>query len=635
MAQKYELIYLDVVNVEHELQIYDDSYSGDVIEIQGKIFLDYSKADDNLEAIRGQGLRVELEANSDLTYSDLYSEEEKTFPVTYLRDSVILFDGWLNPEGFYENFVMNKWYVTFDCIDGLGYLENLSFVNTDGSFITGKISQFEAIRKALLRTGLEKDINVSIDIYYTGLSTDVCILENVFVIAERYIKDDGNTIMSCEEVLRDILEPYGAVLVSYADAWYIYKPNELYKSDNKILSFYNFDFEGTPGSAFTQRFLQPLGSQVNDYYPHHCSENQSLGIAPSTGAYRISYKYGKVKSFSTNIFLFSADGNTIDEWTILDDTNMEALVAGEYGVTFNNVTTGNEVENLRSDPVTVTTDIEIDVFLKYKIPRLRGTVVLQYEIYYSDTVLPDGGADIYWLQADETWGAVGVQYTWENTDTQFTTIIEHTVPTKPIGGTMYFYISIYSPVEGPTASHDTELVEVRTSPSNEASGSSQNDVIGEFHTFQRTTQPSAQIQTIKQVATGDNEPDLYVGTIYENDETTPTETWFRAAFPSEEKPILQIMGEELMRMQQLPSRLFSGDVYGYISYLNVISINGISTNDIPNQFMILEYSYNTYANIISMVMRQIFGDELSDQEDDGFYEQTTDYGETVKPTIIN
>ena len=626
MAQKYSIIYNDVANIEHECQIYDDDYSDDVIDILGKVFLDYSRAEFNLEAIRGQGLRVELEADEDLTYSDLYTEEEKTFLVIYIRDSVTLFEGWLNPEGWYESYVADKWKVSFDCVDGLGYLANLSFVNTDGSLITGRITQFEAIRKAFLRTGLEKDINVSIDIYYTDLATNVCVLENVYVVADRYVKDDGDTIMSCEQVLRDILEPYGAVLISYADAWYIYKPNQLYS--NRIQSFYNFDFEGTPGTDFDQDFSQLLGSHVNGFYPHHCSENQSIGIAPSTGAYRISYKYGLVKSFGTNIYLYSADGNTIDEWTILSTTNMVPLVAGEYGVTFNNVLTGSEVENLRSDVVQVTTDIEIDVFLKYRLRSVRGTEYLRYEIYMADDVITAPPTNTYWLKPDGTWGAANVQYILENTDTYYTVIIEHTTPPKPIGGTAYFYISIWSPVKGPTATGKTELVEVRTSPSTESSGSSQADVIGEFHTFQRITQPSAQIQTIKQVATGDNESDLYIGTIYENDSTTPTETWFRAAFPSEEKPILQIMGEELMRMQQLPSRIFSGDVFGYIPYLNVIEIDNQD-----GLFMILEYSYDTYANIISLVLRQIFGDELSDQEDDGFYQQTTDYGETVKPTI--
>ena len=157
MAQKYSIIYDDVESVEHECQIYDDDYSGAIIAVQGRVFLDASKTNDPLEAIRGLGLRVELEADEDLTYEDLYSEEEKSFPVKYIRDSVTLFDGWLNPEGWYESSVADRWKVSFDCVDGLGYLENLSFVNTDGTQITGRKTQLEVIRLALLRTDLQND----------------------------------------------------------------------------------------------------------------------------------------------------------------------------------------------------------------------------------------------------------------------------------------------------------------------------------------------------------------------------------------------------------------------------------------------------------------------------------------------
>ncbi len=619
MAQKYEIIYLDVVNVEHELQIFDDSYSGAIIEIQGKIFLDYSKADDNLEAIRGQGLRVELEANTDLTYSDLYSEEEKTFPVKYIRNSVTLFDGWLNPEGWFEDYVTDKWHVGFDCVDGLGYLENLSFVNTDGTFIIGKITQFEAIRLAFLRTGLEKDINVSIDIYYTGLATNVCILENVFVIAERYIKDDGNTIMSCEEVLRDILEPYGAVVKSYGDAWFIYKPNQLFS--NRTQTFFNFDFEGTPGSSFSQFFSQPLGSQVNDYYPHHCNENQSIGIAPSIGAHRISYKYGLVQALLTNIYLFTDDGVTIDDWDIISTDNMHALIQFNSGVTFDNplISADESVENLRSEAIVIDSVTVLDVYIRYQLQFYSSNVRMNFQILACDDLITEPGVNIYYLQDNISWGTVNVEHTLTSVNEGE---IRITTPTSPIGGNTYFYVEIWTPERFFGINNHLEIQEINVSVNQQTSG--QSTIEGEFHTFERTTKPSAQVKKVKEVATGDNETDIYLGTLYENDETTPTATWFRKDVV-EAKPILQIMGEETMRMNQIPARIFRGDVYGYINYLDILSINGQE-----GSFQILEYSYDTYANIISLVSRQIFGDELSDLD----YQQTIDYGNTVKPTII-
>jgi hypothetical protein len=249
------------------------------------------------------------------------------------------------------------------------------------------------------------------------------------------------------------------------------------------------------------------------------------------------------------------------------------------------------------------------------------TVSARYQIYVSDDSLSGSPTAKYYLQDDFSWGVVNVPHTIE-TQISYITQIEVTTPVSPIAGTSYFYISIYTPKRTPDAGQQSELREVRLSPVQDS-----GNVEGEIHTFQRLTKPSAQIKDIKEVATGDNTTDLYYGTIYKTDSTTPTETWFRKGI-TEAKPILRIMGEELMRMNQLPTRVFSGGVYGYISYLSVLTINNQS-----GKYMILEYSYDTYLNRIEMRSRQILGDELSDQDTDGFYELTFDNGNVVKPTI--
>ena len=101
---RYFIKYNDTVDVQHILNIYDENYVGEAEQVDGQVFLTYSETENNLEAIRGQGLRVDLEANQNLTFENLWSENEKTYRVEYKRDDVILFQGWLNPEGFFENY---------------------------------------------------------------------------------------------------------------------------------------------------------------------------------------------------------------------------------------------------------------------------------------------------------------------------------------------------------------------------------------------------------------------------------------------------------------------------------------------------------------------------------------------------
>ena len=110
----------------------------------------------------------------------------------------------------------------------------------------------------------------------------------------------------------------------------------------------------------------------------------------------------------------------------------------------------------------------------------------------------------------------------------------------------------------------------------------------------------------------------------------PTETWNRKGF-EEIKPLLQIMGEETMRMSQLPAKVFSGDVFGYFNYMSVVTIDGFTSADgITNlKFMPISYSYNTKTNITSATFRQIYGDELTDID----YKPSKDKGNVVRPTI--
>jgi hypothetical protein len=97
MALKYFIKYQDVVNVEHILNIYDDNYVGNATRVGGRVFLDYGEVDNPIEAIRGQGLRVELEANAGLNFNDLFTEEERTINCQYSRAGIILIQWMAKP----------------------------------------------------------------------------------------------------------------------------------------------------------------------------------------------------------------------------------------------------------------------------------------------------------------------------------------------------------------------------------------------------------------------------------------------------------------------------------------------------------------------------------------------------------
>ena len=609
MAIKYQIEYDDLVNVKHVFEIYDDNYTGDPVPVDGSVTMDYGQVDENLESFRGQGLRVDLDADSTLTYEDLFSSQQKVFSVIYYRDSTVLFQGWLNSEGFFEDFVNDKWIVSFDCIDGLGYLENLAFVNSDGTNITGVKTQLEILSLALQRTGIQANINVDIDVFYTGLADTNSILENVKANTRRYIKDDDVTVMNCEEVIRDVLEAYGAVLTSYNGQWAIYKPNQLVS--NQTATFFRYDYLGVALSpaTVTFEFGLTLGSQINGFNPHHCNGNQSFTNKPSFGAYRISYKYGLIKSLIENDRLYTADGSTYDGFTIVNTTYFVPALPDSYGMTFINSTS---ILNFKTDNITIPENSALTVSLG---------AVSDYNNALGDMinyVIVDDGTDYYaWDRYNNVWIKnsypifASIVFSFYSDGSEY--ISDAVIPTAPVGGELR--IEFWNIRGGNPAT----ITKVSISTDSGAN----SDIDGEIFTFEREDNPSARIEKTREVFTGDSNLDIYTGTLYKSDGTTPTETWYRKGI-TEAVPILKLMGSETMRMNANTMRVFSGDVFGYLNYLSVITIDGRS-----GKFGVTKYSYDTKNNIISLEAKQMFADELTDLE----VEKTFDYGNVVEPTI--
>lgn len=637
MALKYWFEFTDIKTIVHRVEIYKDDFVGDSTQIYGSCSLNKASTKDTLESIRGGGLKIDLEANLDLTFNDFYSENERNFSVKYIRNNVELFFGWLSPEGLFESFVEDKWVISLDCTDGLGFLKNLSYVeNATGLPFSGKQSGLEIITNCLKRTNLEQNIYSKIDIAYDGMTITENVLVNTYFNANRFVKEDrGDTYMNCDEVLRSILDPFGACITQYNGSWYIYKPNELVYLTS--FDMFAYDSNGLPLSPVKASvdLSAIIGSQINNFYPHHVNSNQQLTIDSSIGAYRINYKYGLVNSFFTNLDLESVTTTPfyyIDEWTI-NDTNNLVLPSDNLSFILDVIPYATPTPSttlvLTSDSFNFAQDNVLQFNTSY---QLYGNAINKVIAYAYFKVILTDGTDTYYL---DNLGE------WKNSSTFISTQVTRSTKNLliksnsiPIDGSVS--IEIYRPKrlnsQGTLA--DVIIYSCNFSPINEEL----DDIKGENHTFQVNENPSTKIEKVKEVFNGDNPSDSFVGTIYESDQATPTELWRRlklfyqpAPWRTRYVPLLQIMGEERMKMYAKPLRVFSGDVFGYIDYLSVISIDGINNT----LFMPIEYEYNAQENITKLKLKQILDYDLiplitSDKID---YQLAFDYGNVVEPTI--
>ena len=632
MALKYWFEFTDVKAIVHKVEIFNDDFVGDSIQIYGSCALTKAATKDTLESIRGGGLQIDLEATTLLSFNDLYSENEREYSVKYTRNGTdLLFYGWVSPEGLIESFVNDKWIISLDCTDGLGFLTNLSYVeNATGLQFVGKQSGLEIISNCLKRTNLQQNIYSSIDIYYTGMSTTENVLANTYFNANRFVKDDNEeTYMNCDEVLRSVIEIFGACITQYKGDWYIYKPNELF--DNSELTFFAYDYAGaalaTP--TVTIDFAQGLGSQINNFYPHHVNKNQQLTIDSAIGAYRINYKYGVVKSYLSNNTLISVSDTDIPDFTILDGGYLSFPPERE-GVYI-------DIEPSLHDVLKVTDDLSLSAGDSFKIKAKASSPNGVYS-WISMMVKLTTSTSTYYLEEGElidmrgyysVRNAVWVSqstymriYTSSGSpNTSFST--EYLADVLPDSGTVEFkFMTAHDPFNSSVGT--VFLSEFNLTPTPNDTG-----IEGENHTFQITDKPSSKIKDIKKVFNGDNPSDIYIGTIYKSDEDTPTSTWNRN--DTRQVAILRIMGEEQMKMYGKPLRVFSGDVYGYIDYMSVISIDGINNT----LFMPIEYQYDAQTNITKLKLKQILNNLLPDNTYSGIdYELTYDYGNVVEPTIV-
>jgi hypothetical protein len=610
MALKYWFEFTDVKEIIHRVEISKTDFVGDSLQIYGSCSLEYSETDDTLEAVRGSGLRIDLEADSTLTFYDLYSEEERTFSVVYIRDNETLFNGWLSPEGIYESLVSDKWLISLDCTDGLGFLGNLSYVeDATGLIFVGKQSLLEIIVNCLKRTKTPQNILTAIDIYYDGLTQTLDPFANIYFNADRFVKEDNSTIMNCDEVLKSVLEPFGAVITAYKGEWLIYKPNSLVDSSSEV--FFAYDSLGVAlGSpSRTIDFALDLGSQIDSYYPHHANANQQKTVKSSIGAFRINYKYGLVSSLLENESL-NIEGGVLTDYTIIDATAV--TLGAEKGFTIiKDPTTAFDVLETNGDIVDVGSELTLTI-----VHKTDSVEVVSIRVRLE---LDDNGTLYYNVGGEWILGTVSA--TFRSSSIDITSVIT-TTPTPVLGVVKVVILTnklFVPPGESPPVlDQEIEFISIKLSPTE------QKLIEGENHTFQRILKPSSKIKDTKEVFNADNPSDIYVGTIYKADETTTTDVWTRFG-AAETKPILQIMGEERMKMYSKPLQVYSGDVYGYFNYLSLFTINNLT-----GKFMPTKYNYDALTNITSLELTEVLNtDVLADID----YAVTFDYGNVVEPTI--
>lgn len=610
---KYFLEYSDNEGIISRLEIWDKDFLGDPTEINGNVTLNYADRKDLLQYSVPLSLDMTLEASEEMTLQDLYTESENQFKVKFFIDGQLVFFGNLIPDGFFEDWVNDKWELTsLSAIDGLSILKDLSFVTDVGGFYEGKITQFEALKQCLHRIGYDLPINVSNDLpTYVGFADTDSILHNVQMNADRFYQDaQKNNIMDCEEVLKSILEPYNATIFQMNGEWWVVRSLDF----KPVMTFKKYDGLVKSDVIWNSEYF--IGSHIDDYEIHLANANQKKSVNSSAQAFRVNYKYGLVKNIISNpnievTDLLISDGwiiNNLDDSVRAQDDNTGIIFQTDdqtlegYLIELNqNVTLG------KGESVSVNLDLD----LLSASDLLAVSVSLRIEtdnfVYDYDKWIPKSVAS--------TTTSVGVAlYGTEHYNLQYN--FDNIPETSLLTFKVYVnsYIDTGLPVNYSLFINSIEII-----PTNK------QIYKGEFHTAQRSTRISSVTKNDKTVSVGDSLSDIYLGTLYKSD-NEPTELWNRSGM-TDNKGLLRLMVEDTLRISPRPMLYFEGDIFGYIPYMALISINNL-----PGKYQVSRYSYSSVSGINRTAFKEFSTDLLAPE--DYRYEFEFDFGSETKVTIL-
>ena len=600
---------------DYTLNIYKSNYQGTSSEIFGSFALKKSSVDTILTPIRGTALELSLESNQTLTFDEFLIEDEFTYKTELLKGNQIIFEGYIKPDGSQQSYVNDAWYVNIESNDVLGALKDLSFVQSNGLRFTGKMSVYNVIKACLDRTRLSMTINTSTEVAYVDYAGSN-ILKDIYVNAARFIKNENDSVlMDCNEVLTSMLNLFSAVITQQDGNWWIYRPNDL--ELNGYTTFINQESDTT----FTKNLNAVLGSQINNFYPHHCDGNQQIEVKGAISAYRLNYEYGFLDGFLDNPNLNHNTEMVFTNWTTNPSLPTAKIIIINDALSSSGLKMiikegSGAIDVLTSTSFNTFSDTVLTFRTKVTTRITRG--IFDTNVQFIIKIITSDG---YFLNGNNQWtltdSFIRVK-TRAKINVDFTTDYELLMP--PILNDCDITVKICEVRLGVSNSQITATVNYIQILDNEIQ---RQGIKGEFHTVTRSQPPSSITKENQKVFNGDG-IDILIGSIYKSDQETLTSLWSRKD-KFENLPLLGISAMDDLRIQSNPIKLFSGSIYGQIPYMSVITIDNIT-----GLFMPIEYDYDYKTNKSQVKLLEFYNTDIADIQ----YTISSDYGNnTVKPTI--
>lgn len=594
--------------------------SSTVIEVGGTVDIAFDEIDDPLQVIRTSSATISLEADTTQTFDDLYTEIERVWIALVYRNDVLVFRGWLSPDGIFEDYVNDSWVIQLEARDGISDLQNKAYVDADGNLYEGQATLRTILLNCLSRTGFSQYTrfqhrSASVTNFPFEMVTTWPSVADYFdqkVDQRAFLSTDGKTAKSCQEVIEAILTPCNGHLYSWAGEWYInWSLQHANPNLDGAFTYTKYEIDGTQDVDVDEDVNTTIGSHIKGFSPHWAGGNQRIERRPSVGAARISYQFLDKGAIITNPELDN-NGSTITGWTLSGDATLDA--SGIVTIDAGSQSTPALVSDTSANQIDEGTIVTVDVNLS--ISQDRPACVFKIRVVLDDGVTP------YYLNQDLEWQTGATEYIVGLLYAPGEYNVNLTSDVVPVSGDLT--ISIY-PLDDKggnplfVSEADFNYVGLGNDAGNPAEGIE--------YSAERTANPSSYIQPTVELNVGDWTGIKFLGTFYRNDGTTETDAGYVRPTSAFAFPLYQCNVIDRLFIRSKPSRIFEGGVYGWVPYNSRVTVDGFS----EVVWIVSGWNWNTKENLIEIRLFEIHWD--TDMLDDTTYEKIINYGEAIEPKI--
>lgn len=296
--------YLDINDVLTRINVYQDGYSStaDIRQAHAGIRVDWGdQGADGMPIVYGSGCTVYFDAEADYEFLYLFATDARKHRVDIEKNSVLFWSGYVEPDSWSEPLVYTPYPVQLTAYDGLGFLKDSAFVDSNGDAYTGKKTMFEILQICLLKTGLSLNINTSIDWLEENQTPGTDLLK------AHQVNCDALVSLNCYDVLETLFKE--CRIFQRAGQWWVI-------SNSQLINNVFYYFRTTPAGVESSGNFNPVASGF------WFEGTANMNMLPAVKELTITQDYGYNSNLVTNGSFadFNASANQFDTWTNVNVT---------------------------------------------------------------------------------------------------------------------------------------------------------------------------------------------------------------------------------------------------------------------------------------------------------------------------